>query len=144
MLEIPTQSNEVDYNGGGSSDSSLEFPVVPLSHLDVRRYLYSNGRDVTDGTIVVQDVNINSTNQRLDMELNACDVLEEPQHMANIQLIGNFSGDVTITRVGIRAQIEYEYNPSLKVKKQVQTRKESVGQCYDTVKVYKNILSLTF
>lgn len=77
MLNTPTDNcdgDELDWNDGASSGSSFGFSVVPLSQLDGWRYLYSNGRDVTDGTITIQGVNVNSINQRLDMELNACDI----------------------------------------------------------------------
>ena len=35
-------ASDIDYDGF-TSDSSFEFPVVSLSQLDARRYLYSNG-----------------------------------------------------------------------------------------------------
>ena len=44
----------INYDDQFSSDSSLEFPVVLLSHVDARRYLYSNGESVTDVADIVQ------------------------------------------------------------------------------------------
>lgn len=42
-------TSDVEYDDGFTSDSSSEFPVVSLSQLDARRYMYSNGISVTDG-----------------------------------------------------------------------------------------------
>ena len=56
-----------------------------------------------------------------------------------MQLMGSFSGDVTVTRIGIRGKIHYKYNPFFKVKMVVQIRKGCAGQCEDTVKLYENV-----
>ena len=58
---------------------------------------------------------------------------------SNMQLMGSFSGHVTVTRIGIRGKIHYRYSPFLKVKMVVQKRKGSPGQREDTVKLYENV-----
>ena len=45
-LETPddgSYTSDSDYDDGFSTDSSFDFPVVSLSQLDARRYVYSNG-----------------------------------------------------------------------------------------------------
>ena len=54
----------------------------------------------------------------------------------NMQLMGTFSGHVTVTRIGIRGKFHYRYNPFLKVKMVVWIRKGCAGQHEDTVKLY--------
>ena len=88
---------------------------------------------------IIQEVKVTSSKDMIDMELDASDVfLNDSKCTVNMQLIGNLCGDVTITRVGIRAKIEYDYTPAVKVKMVVQMRKGYVGDCQDTVKLYKN------
>jgi hypothetical protein len=45
-----------EYEDGYTSDSSGEFPVVSLSQLDAKRYLYSNGINVCEGGEAVQQL----------------------------------------------------------------------------------------
>ena len=59
-----------------------------------------------------------STKKAVDMEMIGSDVvLGGTKSYTNIimQLMGNFSGGVTVTRVDIRGQIYYKYNQILKV-----------------------------
>lgn len=100
------------------------------------RYLYSNGIDIADGVKIIQEVKVTSSKDMIDRELDASDVfLNDSKCTVNMQLIGNLCGYVTITRVGIRAKIEDDYTPAVKVKMVVQGY---VGDCQDTVKLYEN------
>jgi hypothetical protein len=129
-----------EYEDGYTSDSLDEFPVVSLSQLDARRYLYSNGISVCEGGEAVQQLKVTSTKETVDMEMTANDVILNGRNCStDIQLMGNFHGDVTVTRIGVRAQIHYQYSPLLKVKMVVQMRKGHVGQCEDIVKLYENM-----
>ena len=114
-----------------------EFPIVPVSFLDARRYVYSNGEEVAEGELKIQLV---KNGQVLDMEITANDVvLHDSKHMnTDLQLIGNFGGELTLTRVGIRAKIEYEYSSRLKVKIEVQARKGEAGESDEIKKLYEN------
>ena len=133
-------ASDINYDDGFTSDSSFEFPIVSLSQLDACRYLYSNGVSVTDGVEIVQQLKVTSTKETLNMEMTGNDVfLHDTKCNTNMQLMGNFSGDVTVTRIGIRAKIQYEYSPLLKVKMVVQMRKGHVGNCDDVVKLYENV-----
>ena len=135
-----SSASDVEYEDGYTSDSSTEFPVVSLSQLDARRYLYSNGISVSNSAEVVQQLKVTSTKETVDMEMTANDViLNDTKCSTDIQLMGNFSGDVTVTRIGVRSQIQYQYSPVLKVKMVVQMRKGHVGQCEDIVKLYENV-----
>ena len=133
-------TSDNDYDDGFSSDSSFDFPVVSLSQLDARRYVYSNGVSVSDGVQIVQQLKVTSTKKAVDMEMIGSDVvLDGTKSHTNMQLMGSFSGDVTVTRIGIRGKSHYKYNPFLKVKMVVQIRKGCAGQCEDTVKLYENV-----
>ena len=91
-------TSDVEYEDGYST----EFPVVSLSQLDARRYLYSNGISVSNGAEVVQQLKVTSTKETVDMEMTANDVIiNGTKSSTDIQLMGNFSGDVTVTRVGV-------------------------------------------
>lgn len=130
------------YSDTDSDCDSLDddFPVVPLSYLDARRYLYSNGEDVIDSAIKIQLVKMTSSRQIIDMDINVNDVvLNDGQNGTNLQLIGDFGGELTVTRVGVRAKIEYEYSPTLKVKIEVQARKGDVGGSSEIKKLYEHI-----
>ena len=66
-----------------------EFPIVPVSFLDARRYTYSNGEEVADGEVKIQLI---KNRQILDMEITANDVVlhDSKQMETDLQLIGNF------------------------------------------------------
>lgn len=81
-----------------------------------------------------------STKETVDVEMTANDVvLDCTKCDNNMQLMGNFSGDVTVTRIGVRAKIQYQYSPVLKVKMVVQMRKGHAGQYEEIVKLYENV-----
>ena len=84
-------TSDVEYEDGFTSDSSSEFPVVPLSQLDARRYMYSNGISVSDGVEIVKQLKVTSTKETVDMEMTANDVvLHGTKCNTNMQLMGNF------------------------------------------------------
>ena len=97
------------------------------------------------GVQIIQQLKVTSTKKAIDMEMIGSDVvLGGTKSYTNMQLMGDLSGDVTVTRIGIRGKIYYKYNPFLKVKMEVQIRKGCAGQCQDTVKLQKCILPFTF
>ena len=60
---------------------------------------------------------VTSTKKAVDMEMIGSNVaLDVTKSYTNMQLIRSFSGDITITRIGILGKIYYKYNPFLKVK----------------------------
>ena len=82
-------ASDVEYEDGYTSDSSSEFPVVSLSQLDARRYLYSNGISVSNGAEVVQQLKVTSTKETVNMEMTANDViLNGTKSSTDIQLMG--------------------------------------------------------
>ena len=65
----------MEYEDRYTSDSLTEFPVVSLSQLDARRYLYSNGISVSNDAEVAQQLKVTSTKEIVDMEMTANDVI---------------------------------------------------------------------
>ena len=123
-----------------SLDGDETFPIVPVAYLDARRYLYSNGDEVLDGAIKIQLSRMVSSRQVLEMEINSNDVvLSAANHgTTNLQLIGKFGGEMTVTRIGIRAKVEYEYSSLVKMKTEVQARMGEIGECSDVKKLYEH------
>lgn len=137
ILDLESPSESDDPCGIDSDDG--EFPIIPLRYLDARRYMYSNGEQVMDGGIKIQLVKMVSTRQVLDMDINADDVVvDDLDTTTNLQLIGKFGGQLTVTRVGVRGKIEYEYSPNMRVKIEVQARKGDIGESSDIKKLYEH------
>ena len=73
-METPdggSYTSDNDNDDGFSSDSSFDFPIVSLSQLDVRRYVYSNGVSMSDGV----QLKVTSTKEPVDMEMIGSDVV---------------------------------------------------------------------
>ena len=67
-------------------------------------------------------------------------ILNGTKPSTNIQLMGNFSGDVTVTRIGVPSQIQYQYSPLLKVKMVVQmSMSDSVKTLSNCMKMYSTL-----
>ena len=119
------------------TDSDEEFPVVPLSYLDTRRYLYTNGVGISDGTTKVQEITTTfDENSSMNINLKVC----EPSigGDSNLLLLATFSGDSTITRAGIRGKIECSDQSRTDVKMQLQLRTGNIATCSTVKKIYEN------
>ena len=117
-----------------STTSSTSFPgSVSEQEWDARRYLYTNGVAVTDGTVNVTQIFHLPSKFEFDIRVGDVD-----QHTkGGIQLISEFVDDVLVTRIGIRAKINYKCKPTVRVR--INIRKGDIASCNDVQKAYEYI-----
>ena len=114
--------------------SITSFPEsISEQECDARRYLYTNGVAITDGTTDVPKIFHSSS--KFEFDIRVGDV--SPQSTGGIQLIGDFTDDVLITRIGIRAKVHYRCKPTVRVRLTV--RKGDIASCNDVFKAYEYI-----
>lgn len=119
-----------------STSTEISFPeFIPEIEWDARRYSYSNGVDVTDGTTDV--TKICHSPSKFEFNIHAGQVSPHTSSRLLPQLIGEFVDSVLITRIGIRAKVLYKCKPVVKMR--VNIRKGDIASCSDLQKGYEYI-----
>ena len=117
-----------------STASSTSFPEsVSEQDWDARRYLYTNGVAITDGTANVTQIFHSPSKFEFDIRVGDVD----SHTTGGLQLIGEFVESVLITRIGIRAKIQYKCKPTVRVR--INIRKGDIASCIDVQKGYEHI-----
>ena len=119
-----------------STSIDMSFPEsIPEIEWDARRYCYSNGVDVTDGTADITKICHSPT--KFEFNIHAREVSPHTSSRPLPQLIGEFIDSVLITRIGIRAKVLYKCKPVVRIR--VNIRKGDIASCSDLQKGYENI-----
>ena len=85
------------------------FDRIPKAYFNAHRYLYTNGVEISEGTKEVPS--IYHSDDKFEFDLPVSDDVES----TGIQLVAKFSGDVLVTRVGIRGKETYFGRPEVRI-----------------------------
>ena len=136
QLHLQLESPDPFGDDTDSDEDCVEFPVIPLIYLDTRRYLYSNGVGISEGTVKIKEIKASfGAKNIMNLNLKVCNVAGSN---SNLQLLASFAGASTITRVGVRGKIEYSDQLSTSIKLKVQLRRGDIANCSATSKIYEN------
>lgn len=121
-------SDESDLKFESTSLKTL-FSNIPFSYFDARKYCYANGDAIAEGAETV--TKIKHEIAKFEYTIDVGNVTK-----SGIYLVGEFIGDVLVTRAGIRGVRSYYGRPEVKV--ELLVRKGNACNSDETIKALQH------